>query len=336
MANEILATLVGAHPVPEWFRPDAGEQTLRDAVAVILKTQEILGLDVLVDGEFNRFIPQHPETDGKIDYFVSQLKNIRTELSRSEGKLFEELPHLRFRNQPAGVVEGQIGDGTLNLQRDFQRARPLTTRPLKFTLTSPYMLARVLVDRHYHSREELVNALADVLAGQIRDLDADVIQINEEVLTGNPSDGPWVAEALNRIFGVVRHKSCLHLCFGNYGGQVVQTQGRYEQLIDFINLLHVDHVLLEMARRGPEELAAIKDIKPDIGIGLGVVDVKATQIESPEYIARQIETAEKALGPGRIKYVTPDCGLWMQRRSVADGKMAALVRGRDLFLAERK
>ena len=109
-----------------------------------------------------------------------------------------------------------------------------------------------------------------------------------------------------------------------------------EQLIDFINLLHVDHVLLEMARRGPEELAAIKDIKPDIGIGLGVVDVKATQIESPEYIARQIETAEKALGPGRIKYVTPDCGLWMQRRSVADGKMAALVRGRDLFLAERK
>jgi len=336
MAHEILATLVGAHPVPDWFRPDAGEQTLRDAVAVVLKAQELAGLDLLVDGEFNRHIPDHPETDGKIDYFIRQLRNIRTELSRSEEKQFAEFAHMRFRSRSAGVVEGQIGDGTLNLERDFQRARQLTSRPLKFTLTSPYMLARVLVDRHYHAREELVNALADVLTGQIRDIDADVIQINEEVLTGNPGDGPWVAEALNRMFGVVRHKSCLHLCFGNYGGQVIQTQGRYAQLIDFINLLHVDHVLLELARRGPEELAAIRDIKPTIGIGLGVVDVKSTQIESPEHIARQIEAAEKTLGPGRIKYVTPDCGLWMQRRSVADGKMAALVRGRDLFLAERK
>ena len=66
-----------------------------------------------------------------------------------------------------------------------------------------------------------------------------------------------------------------------------------------------------------------------------MVDVKSTVIESPDDIARAIETAEKALGPGRLKYVTPDCGLWMHRRSVADGKMNALVRGRDLYLAER-
>jgi 5-methyltetrahydropteroyltriglutamate--homocysteine methyltransferase len=335
MANEIQTTLVGAHPIPEWYRPDAGEQALKDAMAVVLKAQELAGLDLLVDGEFNRFNPQHPETDGKIDYFIQQLKNVRTTLTRPEKKKFEELVQMRFRSRPAGVVEGLIGDGTLNLEHDFLRARQLTTRPLKFTITSPYMLARVLVDRQYHSREELVSALADLLAGQIREIDADVIQVNEEVLPGTPSDGSWAAEALNRIFGMVRRKSALHLCFGNYGGQVVQTQGRYDQLIDFINMLHVDHVLLELARRGPEELAAIKDIKPAIGIGLGVVDVKSTVIESADDIARAIETAEKALGPGRLKYVTTDCGLWMHRRSVADGKMNALVRGRDLYLKER-
>ena len=87
---------------------------------------------------------------------------------------------MRFRNRPAGVVEGQIGDGTLNLEHDYLRARQLTTRPLKFTVTSPYMLARVLVDRQYHSREELASVLADVLAVQIREIDADVIQMNEE------------------------------------------------------------------------------------------------------------------------------------------------------------
>jgi 5-methyltetrahydropteroyltriglutamate--homocysteine methyltransferase len=333
MAHEILTTLAGAHPVPEWLPARPTEQTLCDAMAVFLKAQELAGLDILVDGEFNRWDPNHPETDGKIDYFIHPLQNIRTHSSRAEDRKFEELIHLRFRHKPAGVVEGQIGEGLLKLDRDFLRARQLTDRPLKFTVTSPYMLGRTLVDRHYHSREELVSALADVLASQIRDIDADVVQINEEQLPGNPADGLWAAEPLNRIFGIVARKSALHMCFGNYGGQTIQS-GQYTQLIDFINLLHADHVLLEMTRRSPEELAALKDIKPAIGIGLGVIDVKSTLIETPSEVARAIEHAEKILGPGRLKYVTADCGLWMHRRSVADGKMAALVRGRDLYLKD--
>ena len=36
-------------------------------------------------------------------------------------------------------------------------------------------------------------------------------------------------------------------------------------------------------------------------------------------------------GVDRIKYVHPDCGFWMLPRNVADGKMKALVAGRDLF-----
>ena len=63
----------------------------------------------------------------------------------------------------------------------------------------------------------------------------------------------------------------------------------------------------------------------------GVVDIKDNGIETPELIARRIEHAEKVLGPGRIPYVHPDCGFWMLQRSVADGKMRSLVKGRDLF-----
>jgi 5-methyltetrahydropteroyltriglutamate--homocysteine methyltransferase len=37
-------------------------------------------------------------------------------------------------------------------------------------------------------------------------------------------------------------------------------------------------------------------------------------------------------GPGRVRWVHPDCGFWMLHRSVADRKTEALVRGRDLFL----
>jgi 5-methyltetrahydropteroyltriglutamate--homocysteine methyltransferase len=325
---------VGAFPAPEWLGREPGEQALRDAMCAVLKAQELAGVDLLVDGEFNRWNPDHPETDGKIDYFLGTLANVRFDLSRHEERKFEEILHMRFRSRAAGVVEGLIGEGTMNLPRDFRRARQLTSRPLKFTVTSPYMLARSLVDRHYHAREDLVNALADVVAGQVREIDADVIQVNEEHLPGNPADGAWLSEALNRVFAVVQKKSALHMCFGNYGGQSVH-QGRWNDQIEFINSLRVDHVLLELARRGPEELSALREIKPGIGIGLGVIDVKSTVIETPEEVARAIERAEKALGPGRLKYVSPDCGLWMHRRSVAEGKMVALVRGLKLYAGDR-
>ena len=74
-----------------------------------------------------------------------------------------------------------------------------------------------------------------------------------------------------------------------------------------------------------------RDLRPEIGLGLGVVDVKRTEVESAEEIARAIERAEKTLGAGRVKYVHPDCGFWMLKRNMADGKIRALVQGRDLF-----
>ncbi len=60
--------------------------------------------------------------------------------------------------------------------------------------------------------------------------------------------------------------------------------------------------------------------------------MKVNHIETPEEIAGAIERAERVLGPGRIGWVHPDCGLWMLKRSVADRKIAALAKGRDLYL----
>jgi 5-methyltetrahydropteroyltriglutamate--homocysteine methyltransferase len=48
-----------------------------------------------------------------------------------------------------------------------------------------------------------------------------------------------------------------------------------------------------------------KQLRPEIGLGLGVIDIKATVIESADSIARAIERAENLLGPGRVSYVTP-------------------------------
>jgi len=66
-----------------------------------------------------------------------------------------------------------------------------------------------------------------------------------------------------------------------------------------------------------------------------VIDVKVNTVETPEEVARRIETATKMLQPGRIRWVHPDCGFWMNKRSIADRKMRALVQGRDLFLGNK-
>jgi 5-methyltetrahydropteroyltriglutamate--homocysteine methyltransferase len=193
------------------------------------------------------------------------------------------------------------------------------------------MLARTLLDTHYGDFEKLLMAIADVLADQVRGLPADCIQVDEANITGNPDDGPLAASAINVVLDAIKCERAVHLCFGNYGGQTVQ-RGHWKQLVDFLNHLHVDHLVLETAHRPADDLDALRGIKPEIAIGIGVIDVKVNDVESADVVARQIDYAERALGPGRVRWVHPDCGFWMLRRSVVDRKIAALVRGRDLYL----
>ena len=237
---------------------------------------------------------------------------------------------MKYRAQPAGLVTGPLGPGRLNLQRDYEAYRGLTQRPKKFTLTSPYMLAKVLADDHYGSLEALVLGLADVLKAQLTGIDADVIQVDEANVTGHVEDGPIAAAGINRVLEGARGEKAVHLCYGNYGGQTIQ-RGTYKKLIAFLNALDADHVVLEIARRPNEELSMLKEVKPSLGLGIGVIDIKDNEVESAEEVARRIEHAAHELGEDRIQYVHPDCGFWMLPRSVADAKMESLVAGRDLY-----
>jgi 5-methyltetrahydropteroyltriglutamate--homocysteine methyltransferase len=326
----IQTTLVGSYPVPPWLVAHPTEQGLRDATAVVLHLQELAGIDLPVDGELYRFNPDHPETNGMIEYFVQPMDGIRSAIRRSDIELFRSQSHLGFRRRPAGVVEGPVGEGTLDLVDAYHRAAQLSRRPIKFTLTSPYMLARMLLDTHYRDQAALTLALADVLAAQVRHIDAAVIQVDEAHLPGRPEDAELAAEAINRILDVVPGTPAVHLCFGNYGGQQIQA-GSWAKLVGFFERLRADHVVLELARPGYGDLARLRDV-PRMRLGIGVIDIKTTVVESPSEVAARIETAATMLGSAeRIAYAHPDCGFWMLARSIADAKIHALVAGRDLF-----
>lgn len=327
----IRTTVVGSYPVPDWLAGNPSEQALVDATRVVLHTQERAGIDLVCDGELYRFDPDHPETNGMIDYFLRPMAGMRSEIGFAELMEYRAQPGMGFRAKPPALCEGSLGAGTLDLVSPCARAKRLASRPLKFTITGPHMLAKTVMDRHYGDVVELAHAIADVLAEQVRHLDADVIQLDEANLPGHPEEWRWAASAINRVLDAVPTTPAVHLCFGNYGGQVVQ-KGTWAKLIDYLNALHVDHVVLECAHRPVDELEVFRELRPEIGFGLGVIDIKRTEVETPGQVARAIERAEATLGSGRVRWVHPDCGFWMLKRPVADAKIRALVEGRDLFL----
>ena len=326
----IKTTVVGSYPVPLWLRVVSNRESLQDAMLAVLKIQELAGIDVVADGELYRWNVNHAETNGMIDYFVRPMSGVSSDLTAAQLAAWREKSGTGFRALPPGIVSGEIGPGTLNLPADYALYRGLTRSPKKFTVTSPYMLAKMLADEFYYDLEKLVMALADVLRDQIREIDADVLQVDEANVTGHPGDAQLAAAGINRVLEGATREKAVHLCYGNYGGQTVQ-QGTYEKLLRFLNLLEAGHVVLELARRPAAELSMLRDVKPSLGIGIGVIDIKDNEVESPTLVAARIEQAADTLGAERIHYVHPDCGFWMLPRSVADAKMRALVAGRDLF-----
>ena len=300
----IQTTTVGSYPLPDWLAALPSEQTLVDATRVVIDTQEKAGIDLVCDGELYRFDVNHPETNGMIEYFVRAMQGVVSEISFADWVSFKGQPGVEFRRRPPGVVVAPISSGSLDLPRACARAKALASRPLKFTLTGPHMLSKTL------------------------------LKVDEANLPGAPDEWEWAAEAINRVLRAIPTTPAVHLCFGNYGGQTIQ-KGGWAQLMRYLNALAVDHIVLENAHRTAEELEVFKELRPEIGLGLGVVDIKQTVIETADTIARSIERADRILGSGRVKFVHPDCGFWMLKRSIADGKILSLVRGRDLYEGRR-
>ena len=327
----IRTTTVGSYSQIDWLAGRASEQAVLDATAVVIGTQRRAGIDLPTDGELYRFDPNHPDTNGMIEFFTRQLGGIDSNIGVTDAFRFREKQDFLWRRKPAGVVREAIGEGTLDLAAACARSKSVAGGPMKFTLTSPYMLARTLLDDHYGDFDSLCLGIAEALAEQVGDLDCDCVQIDEANIPGSPEGAPVAAAAMNLILDRINVEKAVHFCFGNYGGQTIQS-GEWATLVEFLNSLHTDHLVLELAHRPANDLEALRDIDPRIKLGIGVIDIKVNHIESPFEVAKRLEHAAQVLGVERIGWAHPDCGFWMLKRSIAERKIDALVKGRDLFL----
>jgi 5-methyltetrahydropteroyltriglutamate--homocysteine methyltransferase len=333
--------VVGSYPVPEWlerlktdyFRGRMSYLQLLDvhemAIKAALHDQERAGIDIVSDGELRR--------DNDIDYFLTRMPGI--EIPDTAKDFYFDYYEARL-SQPFPAAGGTIpepdpGDTPLRLADDFAFTTAHTSAPVKFSFTGPFSLARRVRGDAYPDRRELVLAIAGLLNAEARALrarGAELLQIDEPFLAGYPEDVSTAVEAVNIVTAGVDATWALHVCYGNRYARPLW-QGHYDFLFPAVLEAGVDQLVLEFARKGYEDLLVVQKFGWDRDIGLGVIDVKSSDVETPGLIADRIRSALGLLPPDRL-IINPDCGLRNLPGPVARAKLAAMAQGAALVRAE--
>ena len=109
-----------------------------DATRVVFNIQRQAGIDLPTDGELYRFDVNHPDTNGMIEYFISPMEGVRTNMGRSRLRSVSKARSdgLPPQSRPA-LSPARSGEGGLNLITDCEKAASVAGGPFKFTVTSP-------------------------------------------------------------------------------------------------------------------------------------------------------------------------------------------------------
>jgi 5-methyltetrahydropteroyltriglutamate--homocysteine methyltransferase len=332
-AGKLLpTTVVGSYSVPEWLERLKTEYYQRRisaahldeihevAIKAAVKDQERAGIDIVSDGELRR--------DNDIDYFLARIPGVQI-AQRAKSDYYD------YYDASVAAPLPQDDKTALGLAGDFEFTRALTDRPVKFSFTGPFSLSRRIDGSAYDDQADLVRALARRLNLEARSLaesGARFLQIDEPFLAGYPEQAALAVEAVNIVTDGVAATWALHVCYGNRYARP-SWEGHYDFLFPAVLSARVDQLVLEFARKGLDDLRLIKEYAWPSALGLGVIDVKSTAVESPDLVAARIRRALEYVDPGRL-VVNPDCGLRHLAPEVARSKLRAMVAGAAIVRTE--
>jgi len=332
----VLATsVVGSYSVPEWlerlktdfYQRRISGQYLDDihevAIKAALKDQETAGVDIVSDGELRR--------DNDIDYFLARMPGV--EIPHVAKTFYYDYYEAYVRHPIPVDDEG----ATLHLVDDLRFTLRYTQKPVKFSFTGPFSLARRVHNEAYSSSDDLVMAFARILNREARELaqaGAAVLQIDEPFLAGYPEEVGLAVRAINQVYeGIEGPTRAVHVCYGNRYARPVW-EGHYEFLFPTILDAQVDQLVLEFARKGYDDVELFKKYSTaSLSLGLGVIDVKNPHPESPELIAARVRRALQVIPPDRLM-INPDCGLRHVPADMARAKLSAMSAGAAQARAE--
>lgn len=280
------------------------------AVRYVVAMQEQAGLDVLTDGEWRR--------KSYIGVIAELAHGFELSTNPKDGRPWTIVVDKIVPKNP-GFIASEVAF-----------VRNITTRKIKATLPSPALLGERMWDRTksskaYGKRDDFILDCVPILRREIELLSqagADVIQIDDPHLCLFVSPevrkqyehpdraADFSVDATNQI--VEGHKGvklAVHLCrrAGARSRGEAQHEGGFDRILPQLNKLKVDHLTMEFTAPGAGDFAVLRELREDIEIGFGCVDVTPGKIDSPEIIANRVREAVKHIDQDRIT-LNPDCG----------------------------
>lgn len=305
------------------------------AVIASLRAQEAAGVDIVTDGEqrrdnFYSFIAE--KVDGVQLMSLAEMLDV-VEDKDGFSKLLDTLDVPAYAIRNPTCVGPLVRRQTLALD-DYLFLKIHTDRPIKVTLPGPYLLTRAMWVKEvtravYPSKEDLARDVVDILRQEARALDeagVDFIQFDEPVLTelvftqgrprtfmcaalalrGDPTEELDLAVTLiNEVIeSVTKATTCLHVCRGNWSqDERTLLSGSYQPLVAHFERIKVEQLVLEYATPRAGRFVPVGGK----AIGLGVVNPRTQDVESPESIVERVRTV-LAHVPATDVYLNPDCG----------------------------
>ena len=317
--SALTTTAVGSYPKPDYLararsqfsqgKLDRGEleKLERQATEYWIRSQERLGLDVLVHGEMER--------GDMVAYFAGEPGGQTIEgmklggLVRSYGN--------RYYHKP--VISGKLGwPGPMTVGM-WRYAQGLTDRPVKGMLTGPYTMVEWSFDDHYPSRRDAVLDMAQVIRREVEALvkaGARYVQIDEPAIHTRPrQDFDLAVEAMERVVEGIDCEFHTHICYGEV-----------EMIYPDMLRLPVKQIHLAFKNTNFEYLKLLEEHPFDSGkdLGVGVVDVHTHVMEPVAEVKDGIRKTLELLPPERV-WILPDCGLKTRTVEEAEGKLRVMM-----------
>ena len=317
--SALVTTAVGSYPKPDYLARARSqfsqgkldreelEKLERQATEYWIRSQERLGLDVLVHGEMER--------GDMVAYFAGEPGG-RTIEGMKLGGLVRSYGN-RYYHKP--VIAGKLewpGPMTVEMWR---YAQGLTDRPVKGMLTGPYTMVEWSFDEHYPSRRDAVLDMAQVIRREVEELvkaGARYVQIDEPAIHTRPrQDFDLAVEAMECVVEGIDCEFHTHICYGEV-----------ELIYPDMLRLPVKQIHLAFKNTNFEYLKLLEEhpFDSDKDLGVGVVDVHTHVLEPVSEVKDGIRKTLELLPPERV-WILPDCGLKTRTVEEAEGKLRVMM-----------
>jgi 5-methyltetrahydropteroyltriglutamate--homocysteine methyltransferase len=303
-----------------WRIPEPHLQEAQDDATILaIRDMERAGIDIITDGEMrresysNRFATALDGIDNDNPAVITNRAGRATRVPRVVGKI---------RRRQAVEV------------RDMEFLRRSTDRTAKITLPGPFTMAQQAKNEFYQDADEMVMDFAAAVNEEVRDLEAagaDVIQLDDPWLRNDPDAAKRIAvKAINRALQGLSVPTIVHLCFG-YAAVVKDAKPVGYSFLPELADSTAEQISIEAAQ--PKLDLGILSELANKTIVLGVIDLGADDVETPDLVAQRIRAALRFVPAERL-VPAPDCGMKYLARATAFGKLQALAAGAAMVRRE--